>query len=88
MEDQEIACDQSVLKYGLDYESLASSLIKVTRDAQLMGHEMFCFFSDKRNTSIVRLKAMLEFAPSGTKIMSVGFIGVILEILLFLVCKM
>lgn len=87
IENQEIACDQSVLKYGLDYESLASSLIKVARKAKATNPETLCFFSGKKNTSMVRLKAMLGFSTGNQKIISICLTGIILEILLFLICK-
>jgi len=52
-----------------------------------MNHEMFCSLSDKKNTSIIRLKAMMEFSESSPKILTIGFVGVVLVIVLFLVCK-
>jgi len=87
IENQEIACDQSVLKYGLDYETLASSLIKVAREAKSINAETLCFFSGKKNSSMVRLRAMLGFSTGSKKIMSICLTGILLEILLFLMCK-
>lgn len=83
--DQEMACDSSVLIYGMDSESLASSLIKFTKQAKVMSHRVFCSFADKKSISIMRLEAMFGILPTN-KLLSSGLIGFGLETSLFLIC--
>lgn len=58
-QDQEMACDGSVLTYGLHFESLASALVKVIKQTQNNDHEVLCYLTHKKNPSLARLQIML-----------------------------
>lgn len=58
--DQEIACDQSILRYGIAEEFLASALIKVTTAAREKHCETLCYFSNKKHASLRRVHMMLN----------------------------
>lgn len=54
-QEQEMACDQKVLSYGLDAESIASALVKVTK--QVKSEKNLCYFTS--HSMIDRLQAVL-----------------------------
>lgn len=56
-QDQEMACDQSILKYGLKAESIASALVKVTK--QVRAERTLCYFSNQTHCTLARLQALL-----------------------------
>jgi beta-lactamase regulating signal transducer with metallopeptidase domain len=57
--DQEIACDQSLSKYGFNQEFLASALIKVSRSAKGKTHQALCYLSDEKHPTLRRLQILL-----------------------------
>lgn len=65
--DQEIACDQSILKYGLKEEFLASALVKVARTAKEKSHETLCYLSNEKHPSLRRIQMMLGLASTHSK---------------------
>lgn len=65
--DQEIACDQSILKYGLKEEFLASALVKVATTAKEKSHEAFCYLSNEKHPSLRRVQIMLGLASTHSK---------------------
>jgi beta-lactamase regulating signal transducer with metallopeptidase domain len=56
-QDQEMACDQNVIKYGISSDSLASALCKVVR--QLKTHELLCYFKGKEHCMWARIQHIL-----------------------------
>lgn len=83
-QDQEMACDQSVLKYGLEGESLASALVKVTR--QVKCNQALCYLASGRKTTLVRMEKILGLSPIDESIFGLNFLGVAAGTLLLLVC--
>lgn len=65
--DQEIACDQSILKYGLREEFLASALIKVATTAKEKPHEILCYLSNGKHPSLKRVQMMLGLPSTDSK---------------------
>ncbi len=65
--DQEIACDQSILKYGLNEEFLASALIKVATTAKEKPYEALCYLSNEKHPSLRRVQMMLGVASTYSK---------------------
>lgn len=65
--DQEIACDQSILKYGFNEEFLASALVKVTAGAKEKTYEAFCYLSNEKHPSLRRVQMMLGLASVNSK---------------------
>lgn len=65
--DQEIACDQSILKYGVNKEFLASALVKVTTSAKEKTQSVLCYLSNERHPSLRRIEMMLGLYPTQTK---------------------
>lgn len=88
VQDQEMACDRSILTYGFDVESFALALIKVTRQARVMNHGIVCSFACKANSSMIRLQAMLGFCPSTHNLTKPSLIGIGLEAIILVVCML
>lgn len=65
--DQEIACDQSISKYGLNKEFLASALMKVATTARKKSCEAFCYLNDKKHPLLRRLEMMLDLTSPHSK---------------------
>ena len=57
--DQEIACDQIILKYGFDEKFLASALVKVATTAKEKTHETLCYLTNDKHPLLRRLHIML-----------------------------
>lgn len=62
--DQEVACDQSLLKYDLKEEYLASVLVKASSSKKLF--ETLCYLSQKKHSSLRRIQLLLcpDASPS------------------------
>ncbi len=65
--DQEVACDQSVSRYGLPHTSLASALVKVCTKAKEKADQQLCYLTEKKHDSLRRLEAMLSSNDTTTK---------------------
>ncbi len=65
--DQEIACDQSVLKYGFNKEFLASALVKVARTAKEKTYKTVCYLNNEKHPSLRRVQIMLGLASTNSK---------------------
>lgn len=57
--DQEIACDQSILKYGLNEDYLASALIRVAKMSKNKPQSAFCYLVNEKNPALRRVQIML-----------------------------
>jgi beta-lactamase regulating signal transducer with metallopeptidase domain len=86
MEDQEMACDLAVEKYGLSRESLASSLLKVMNQARSPRGDEMCFLTTHRSLLLRRFHALLGTEPLSSDLKMVGFVGIGIEVILFLTC--
>lgn len=65
--DQEVACDQMIVTYGLERASLASALIKVARMSRETAIEALCYFYNAKHPSFIRLELMLGLAAPCSK---------------------
>jgi beta-lactamase regulating signal transducer with metallopeptidase domain len=85
--DQEIACDQSILKYGFNEEFLASALVKVARSAKEKTYKTFCYLSNEKHPSLRRVKIMLGLTSANSKrCVWVSYAVVVIGSILGLVC--
>lgn len=85
--EQEIACDQSILKYGIKEEFLASALVKVATIAKEKSHEVLCYLSNEKHPSLRRVQMMLGLASTQSKYCEwVSYSVVILGSAIGLVC--
>lgn len=61
--EQEMACDQNVLSYGLHEDSIASALLKVSKQVkdykQISNNQWVCCLVEKTNPTMARIKAIL-----------------------------
>jgi beta-lactamase regulating signal transducer with metallopeptidase domain len=88
-QDQEIASDKSILKYGFDAESFASALLKVTKQARERNNLALCSFAAKTHSSMIRMQTMLGIStPDKESLITPGFIGVALQALLMILCAL
>lgn len=85
MQDQEMACDESVLAYQLNSEYLVSALVKVAKQAKDSRYEMLCAFANKTNSTLLRLQVMAGESTS-KKAIGFGCIGLSLEMLILGLC--
>lgn len=86
MEDQEMACDLAVEKYDLPRESLASSLLKVMNQSRLSYGDDMCFLATHRSLLLRRFHALLGTPPLAGDLRVIGFVGIGVELILFLTC--
>lgn len=61
-QDQEMACDAKVVRYDLEQESLASALVKVSRELKCKSLKAFCYFARSSGRTKSRLDALLSDA--------------------------
>ena len=86
-EEQEMACDQNVLKYGIAGDSIASALCKVAR--QVKTHQTVCYFNSRENSTVARIEDILGLrAGSRDPVLGLNFFGVVLGGFLLLICMM
>jgi len=84
-QEQELACDQNVLKYGVSADSMASALLKVAK--QLKSHQTICYFTSPENSTLVRIQAILGISPKGQAyVPGLNFFGVCVGVCLLLTC--
>lgn len=88
--EQEVACDQSIVRYGFKEASLASAILKVSRKAKTTSHTILCYLTQKKHPAIKqRLELMLNQHSSSSKYFEwISFITVILFLTALIVCKM
>lgn len=84
-QDQEIACDQSINKYGIKGESLASALVKVTRHVK--SHPAFCYFARNRKPAMERIQMILGINPmKENHLFGLNFMIIVAGLLFLIVC--
>ena len=87
--DQEIACDQSILKYGCKEEFLASAVYKVASAAKEKTCEILCYLSNDQHPSLQRIQMMLGLSSSDShRNYWVNFSAIIAGTTLILVCAL
>jgi len=85
--DQEIACDQSILKYGLTEEFLAAALVKVAMTVKEKPYEVFCYLSNEKHPSLRRLQMMLGLTSRHSKYCEwMNYSVVVIGLVVGLVC--
>lgn len=85
--DQEIACDQSILKYGYDEEFLASALLKVATTTREKSHETLCYLSNGKHPLLKRLQLLLGRSSNHSKrYESTSFAIFLTALILLFVC--
>lgn len=83
--DQEMACDQSILKYGLKRESIASALVKVSKEAK--ANHALCYFTSHTNPTMARLHVILGISPpTEDRFLGLNFLGIALGAFFFAAC--
>ncbi len=86
-QEQELACDQSVLKYGISGDSIASALLKVARLVKV--HQTICCFTSSGSSTVLRIQDALGLeAKHQNSIRWIAFSGVFLGGGFVLICMM
>ncbi|HEV8051895.1 MAG TPA: M56 family metallopeptidase [Parachlamydiaceae bacterium] len=89
-QEQELACDQNVLSYDLKKESIASALLKVTkqiRNVQQIKNGSVCYLLNETNPTKARIKAILGLnAQDSEKISTLNFIWATVSLFFLLIC--
>lgn len=84
---QELACDQNVLGYGFEEDSLASALYKVAK--QVKAEQTICYFANHENTTFLRIRELLGMNhTSQYPIIGLKFFGLLLGAILLLICSL
>lgn len=87
--EQEVACDQSINRYRIQENSLASALVKITTHAKKKTYEVFCYFIKKKHILLQRLEALLNIKSKSSKYHEwMSFFVVILASLIILFCAL
>lgn len=86
--DQEVACDQCILRYGYRERSLASAVMKVSAQVKGRSSELLCYLIKKKHDSVRRLESMLGAGeqPSSRHFEWVSFILVVFFSIVICVC--
>lgn len=85
-EEQELACDQNVAKYGISVDSIASALCKVAK--QVKGHQTICYFANPENSTLRRIQALLGLNKKNQNpMLELKFFGMLLGAILLLICS-
>ena len=63
----ELACDHGTAKYGAQFESLASAMLKLVKEPSKQWMEEVCYFTDHRNPVLVRIQVLLGISPTKQK---------------------
>ena len=83
--DQEMACDRSVLRYGIRGESIASALVKVAKHAK--ASPVFCYFTHQAHPLRIRLEAALGICSTVEEnIFQLSIPGIALGLLILFTC--
>lgn len=86
-QEQEMACDRSVLKYGIKGDLIASSLCKVAK--QIKSSQPLCYFNEQGNSTLLRIQDILGFGSSDQiTLVGLNFFGVVFGGVLLLICLM
>lgn len=84
-QEQELACDQNAVKYGLRPESIVSALVKVSKHSKI--HQTLCYFATPINPTVARVHAILGLPCTEEKnILSFNLFGTSLGFLLLMAC--
>lgn len=85
-QEQEMACDYSIFRYGLEVESFVSALLKVGRHAVGKCRERLCAFVDGAHPVVERLRVILGSGYVPEKFFTLAVVGVAVQVLLLLLC--
>lgn len=87
-EEQELACDQNVLNYGIGADSIASALYKVAK--QIKGHQTLCYFANQKNSTLMRIQKLLSIhkIEKQPPILGFKFVGICFGLILLLLCSL
>lgn len=84
-QDQELACDQNVVHYGIPAESIASALLKVSR--QIKSKQELCFFAHQSHPILTRIQAVLKVKPAhDDHLLWINVSGLVTGTILLLIC--
>lgn len=87
--DQEVSCDQSILKYGFKKEFLAAALIKVAMTARKEAYEALCYLSNKRHPALRRVQIMLDLVSThSTRYEWVSCVVVGIVVIIGIICAL
>lgn len=87
--DQEIACDQSILKYGFNEEFLASALVKVATTAKEKTYEALCYLNNEKHSSLRRVQMMFGLASEHSKRSEwISYTVVVIGLIIVLACAL
>lgn len=84
-EDQELGCDQGILKHNLSGEFLATALIKVGTHVKNKRLENVCSLGTKKKPLLKRVRAILNFYPK-EKFTLIGVSVIVLGLMLMSMC--
>lgn len=84
-EDQEMSCDQRVLRHHFSEEILASAIVKVTAQMKGKKSSKICYLTDKKNLIHKRIKAHLNRYPK-EKMTFFGALIVFLGLIIAAIC--
>lgn len=83
--EQELACDQSVAKYGISADSIASALVKVAK--QVKNSHAVCYFTSPEHPTLARVQSVLGFCNKcHDSLIGLNFCGVCAGLFLLLLC--
>ncbi len=85
-EEQELACDQNVVKYGLSGSSIASALYKVTKEVN--APRTICCFNSLGNFTVSRVETALGLTSKTHNLLGINFFGLLFGILFIGTCMM
>ncbi len=74
-QEQEMACDQSIFKYGYESESLASALIKAAKEAKIINYAPLCSLGGEKKFIKTRVKSLLDFDLKKEKLCLAGLVA-------------
>ena len=87
--EQELACDQNILRYDLTKDVIASALFKVAKDVKVQIP--VCCFTSSRNSTLGRIQDILGLSVENTRqtsIFGLNFLGVVCGVVFLFVCMM
>lgn len=84
-QDQEMACDRKVLTLGLDEKSIASALLKTSRQAKT--HQSLCYFSGQIHPIKARMQTILGLGTQEEEgVLGFNFTCVAFGVFFFMMC--
>ena len=85
--DQEIACDHSILKYGIKEDFLVSAMLKVTAATKKETHLALCYLSTEKHPILLRLQIILGLSTTYSKRHSrISFIVLAVGLIISILC--